>query len=145
MTDRLTPERRSRLMAAVRSKNTQPEIMLRRALRLTGATGYRLHVKGLPGKPDIVFSRWRVAVFVDGAFWHGYPGRFKPEKATPYWKAKIEGNRVRDRKADSALEAAGWTVIRIWDFEIKKDLDAALSRTLSALRDAGWRQSGSSE
>ncbi len=73
MADHLSPEGRSRNMAAIRSKDTKPELAMRAALRRAGATGYRLHRRDIPGRPDAAFIRWKVAVFVDGAFWHGHP------------------------------------------------------------------------
>jgi DNA mismatch endonuclease (patch repair protein) len=132
-------------MAAIRAKNTKPELALRQALRHAGATGYRIHVRTLPGRPDIVFTRWRVAVFVDGVFWHGHPHHFNPQTASPYWRDKIARNRDRDRLADVALAAAGWTVVRVWDLEVKGEADAAAERVLQPLRMAGWRPVASRE
>jgi len=77
----------------------------------------------------------RVAVFVDGAFWHGHPARHKPGRSGAYWDAKIAGNVERDRRADAELEAAGWLVVRAWDFEIRKELPSVVERITGALRD----------
>jgi DNA mismatch endonuclease (patch repair protein) len=126
-------------MAAIRSSNTKPELALRRALRLTGATGYRLHMKTLAGRPDLAYTRWKVAVFMDGAFWHGHPEHFNPSTASEYWRAKIARNRQRDAEANEALTAAGWTVVRCWDFEVKDDVAQVRDRVLTALRSAGWQ------
>jgi DNA mismatch endonuclease (patch repair protein) len=126
-------------MAAIRSKNTKPEITLRAALRVAGATGYRVHMRTLPGKPDVAFTRWRVAVFVDGAFWHGHPDYFDPATAKDYWREKIAATQERDRKADQALGEAGWTVVRFWDFELRDDRDTHIGRVLKALCQAGWQ------
>jgi len=139
MADHLSPEGRSRNMAGIRSKNTKPELALRNALRLAGATGYRLHRKDLPGRPDMAFMRWKVAVFVDGVFWHGHPDHWNPDKAaSDYWRAKIARNIERDLAADAALIATGWTVVRVWDLDVKGDLAGCVSRVLAALSNKGW-------
>jgi DNA mismatch endonuclease (patch repair protein) len=128
-------------MAAIRAKNTKPELQLRAALRAVGATGYRVHVSVLPGRPDVVFTRWRVAVFVDGAFWHGHPDHFNSATAAPYWREKIARTQQRDRDANCALSASGWTVVRCWDFEVKAEPVLMAERVVEALRAAGWRSS----
>lgn len=126
-------------MAAIRSVNTKPELTLRAALRQAGATGYRLHRKDLPGRPDLAFIRWRVAVFVDGVFWHGHPDHWNPDRAaSEYWRTKIARNIQRDRAADSALRELGWTVVRMWDQEVKEDLGSCVQRVTGALRTSGW-------
>lgn len=128
-------------MASIRAKNTRPEMTLRAGLRAADATGYRIHLRSLPGKPDVAFTRWKIAVFVDGVFWHGHPDHFNPEKASPYWRDKIDGNRRRDREADAALIAAGWNVVRFWDTELKANPAEVLDRVLLALTEAGWLRS----
>ncbi|WP_088974475.1 very short patch repair endonuclease [Micromonospora coxensis] len=138
MADHLSKQGRSRVMAAIRSKNTKPELALRGALRLFGAPGYRIHLRSLPGRPDIAYTRWRLAIFVDGVFWHGHPDHFKPESAKPYWKEKISRNQERDRENDAALAAMGWTVLRIWDLEVKSDPSTAARRVTEHLRELGW-------
>jgi DNA mismatch endonuclease (patch repair protein) len=120
-------------MAQIRSRNTGPEVSLRRALWASGIRGWRVHAKALPGKPDLAFTRWKIAVFVDGRFWHGHPDFFTPGKSGPYWDAKIARTQERDRLANEALEAAGWRVLRFWDFEIEDDLDACVKRVSAAL------------
>jgi DNA mismatch endonuclease (patch repair protein) len=126
-------------MAAIRAKNTKPERALRAALRQAGATGYRLHRKDIPGKPDVCFIRWKVAVFVDGVFWHGHPDHWNPDAAaSDYWRTKIARNIERDRAADDALAELRWTVVRIWDQEIKTDLTACARRVTDALSARGW-------
>lgn len=138
MVDHLSREGRSRNMAAIRSKDTKPELTLRAALRHAGATGYRLHRSDLPGRPDLAFIRWRVAVFVDGVFWHGHPDHWNPEKAaSEYWRKKIERNIHRDREVDAALRELGWTVVRMWDTEVRDDLTGCTERVLAALRANG--------
>lgn len=127
-------------MAAIRAKDTKPELALRAALRDAGATGYRLHRKDLPGKPDLAFIRWGVAVFVDGVFWHGHPDHWSPEKASSdYWRTKIARNIERDRAADSALEEMGWTVVRMWDQEVKGDAAECARRVTAVLATRGWK------
>src|SRR3982751_3411862 len=103
MADHLSRAGRSRVMAAIRSKDTRPERMVRLVLRQAGATGYRLPLRTLPGRPDVAFTRWKVAVFVDGAFWHGHPAHFTRGRSGAYWDAKIERTQERDRQANETL------------------------------------------
>jgi DNA mismatch endonuclease (patch repair protein) len=133
MTDFLSKETRSRVMSRIRSKDTKPELALRRALWQAGVRGWRVHRKGLPGKPDLAFGRRRVAVFVDGCFWHGHPDFFKPGKSGAYWDAKIARTQERDRLANEALAEAGWRVVRLWDFEVERDLAGCVERVLAEL------------
>lgn len=139
MVDHLSRMARSRVMAAIRSKNTRPEIMLRKALRNAGYVGYRIHAAKLPGRPDIAFTRWKVAVFVDGVFWHGHPEHWHPERASDYWIAKIAKNQERDTVADAALTELGWTVVRIWDKDVLEDQEACVCRVARSLRSQGWQ------
>lgn len=132
MADPLTKEQRSRLMSRVRNRDTAPEVALRRALWLVGVRGWRLHPKGLPGRPDLVFRRRRLAVFVDGAFWHGHPDHYKGQSGA-FWDEKIARNRARDVRVNEELAAAGWTVIRLWDFEVEKDPLGSAQRVRTAL------------
>src|SRR6266700_1141377 len=121
MTDVLTPEQRRLNMSRIRGKNTKPEIPLRSALHLRGLR-FRIHRKELPGSPDIVFSRQRIAVFVDGCFWHGCPAHgVQPKTNHKFWQEKIEGNRVRDKRNRTALKKQGWKVIRVWEHELGRD------------------------
>lgn len=138
MADHLSPEARSRNMAAIRGKDTKPELALRTALRRAGVTGYRLHRGDLPGTPDVAFLRWRVAVFVDGVFWHGHPDYWNPERApSPYWREKISRNIARDRATDDALQHQGWVVVRLWDKDIARDPDDCARQVLTALIQRG--------
>lgn len=132
MADPLTPERRSALMARVRTKDTKPEVALRQALRAAGVRGYRLHRRDIAGRPDLAWLGRRVAVFVDGAFWHGHPDYYHGQSG-PFWDEKIAKNRARDARVDAELRAAGWTVVRIWDFEVERSLDTAVARVREAL------------
>src|SRR5438874_6245799 len=133
MADHLSPAGRSRVMARIRSRNTTPELALRRALFAQGVRGWRCHAKRLPGKPDLAFTRWRIAVFVDGCFWHGHPDFFTPGKSGAYWDAKIERTKERDRLANEALIAAGWRVLRFWDFEVENGVGSCAEQVAQAV------------
>jgi DNA mismatch endonuclease (patch repair protein) len=121
-------------MSRIRSTGTKPEIDLRRALWAADARGYRLHRRDLPGRPDLAYGRARVAVFVDGAFWHGHPSAFTHGKSGGYWDAKIARNMARDAGANRALAERNWSVLRFWDFEIRRDLDRCVEQVLERLR-----------
>jgi DNA mismatch endonuclease (patch repair protein) len=127
MADVFTKEVRSKVMSRIRSKNTSPEILLRKTLWKKGYR-YRIHYK-LPGKPDIVFVQKRVAVFVDGCFWHKCPKCYKPPKTNKkYWLPKIEKNVDKDKKNNKKLKEADWKVIRLWEHEVKKDINECIER-----------------
>ena len=137
MTDKLSKERRSANMRAIRSKDTKPEIIVRRALFARGYR-YRLHAKDLPGKPDIVFRGRRKVIFVHGCFWHLHPDPHCvdsriPKTRTEYWTQKLRRNVDRDHNHIETLEAAGWTVLVIWACETKtiEDLNQKLSDFMS--------------
>ncbi len=115
---------RSKTMAAVKSKNTSPEILLRKYLTQLGLR-YRLYRSDLPGRPDIIFSKYKIVVFCDGDFWHGRhlkkrlaKGQLKVRRK--YWIAKIEGNIRRDKIINRELKKEGWTVLRFWETDIYK-------------------------
>ena len=112
-------------MSSIRSKDTTPEILLRKALWHCGLR-YRKNVKNLPGKPDIVLARHHIAIFVDGDFWHARGHRDNPGEQVAtnreYWQKKLRRNVERDRKADKELAEAGWLVLRFWENDIKKSL-----------------------
>lgn len=107
-------------MAGIRGTNTKPEITLRRALHARGFR-YRLHAPGVPGRPDIVFPKWRAVAFVHGCFWHGHdcPLFHLPSTRTEFWRAKIERNRQRDREVDAALAEAGWRRLTVWECALR--------------------------
>lgn len=134
MTDFLSPETRSRVMARIRSRDTKPELALRRALHAAGHRGWRCHLRTVPGRPDVAFTRRKVAIFVDGAFWHGHPDHFTPGKSGEYWDKKIARTQERDRTANMTLAREGWAVLRFWDFEIEADLSECVSAVSGALR-----------
>lgn len=135
--DTLTVAQRSARMALVRGKNTKPELALRRALTAAGLLGYRIHHKTLLGRPDVTYTRWRVAVFVDGAWWHGRPDRFSPDRVSGFWRSKIEGNRARDHMVNLELAASGWVVVRVWDDEVIANPGRAVERVKRALAEQG--------
>lgn len=121
MTDTMTPEQRSRCMAAIKSKDTKPEIMVRKFLFSKGLR-YRVNNRKLPGSPDIVLKKYKTVVFIDGCFWHGHEGckyYRLPKTNTDFWRHKIAMNIARDYANGVELDLAGWRVIRIWECEIK--------------------------
>ncbi len=122
MTDTLSPEERSRNMANIRSRgNAATELRFLYILRKYKIAGWRRGIP-LPGKPDFVFPFARVAVFIDGDFWHGNPKSFRlPKTNVEYWKAKIEGNRKRDRRINAILKSRGWKVLRFWQSSLDKE------------------------
>lgn len=120
-----TPMERSEVMRRVRSNNTSFEMLLRRELWRRGLRGYRANDKSVFGKPDVVFKKRKIAIFIDSEFFHGkdYPnGRNIPTANREYWVKKIERNIERDKEVTEHLQASGWTVIRIWSKDLKKNL-----------------------
>lgn len=129
MADIVNSQTRSRMMAGIRGKDTVPELVLRRSLHALGFR-YRLHVKGVPGKPDIVMPKYNVVVFVHGCFWHRHVGcRFTTTPATrpEFWKAKFEANQRRDRKLLEALMGQGWRVATVWECALRRTQQVAES------------------
>lgn len=131
--DNLTPEQRHRCMSRVRTKNTLPEIRLRTALHNRGAR-FRNHMAGLPGRPDIVFTRAKLAVFVDGDFWHGRELHAWAHQLSPFWRAKIARNITRDEQNTADLQDLGWAVLRVWEYEIEKDVHATADEVIRLYR-----------
>ena len=133
MTDVVDPATRSRMMSGIRSKDTRPEIIVRQALYHAGFR-FRLHRKDLPGKPDIVLPKYHAVIFVHGCFWHGHNCHYCkiPKTRTEFWLDKINANAARDLRNVEALRASGWTVLTVWECEIrdKKDWLAPLTETL---------------
>jgi DNA mismatch endonuclease (patch repair protein) len=128
MVDVLTPEQRKLNMSHINSKNTNPEKKLRHLIWSQGIRGYRIHYN-LPGKPDIVFTKKKVAIFVDGCFWHKCPVCFQePETRNEFWMKKIQSNVERDKKVNLQLKNLGWTVMRFWEHDIRKNPDAIVER-----------------
>lgn len=131
LTDITDPATRSRMMAAVRGSDTGPELALRRALSAAGLRGYRVHRRDIPGRPDVAWVGRKIAVFVDGAFWHGHPSAFTPGKSGEFWDRKITANKERDERVDRQLWEEGWIVIRFWDFEVLEDPDGCVRKVQS--------------
>ncbi len=132
-------------MRAVHSENTSPELALRKALWARGFR-YRLHRKNLPGKPDLVFPSRKVALFIDGDYWHGRQWQkrgFASLEAqmgrvnnSEYWIKKISGNVARDKKTDRELRALGWVVIRVWESDLKKQYNRVINKVIRKLQSA---------
>lgn len=123
-------------MASIRSANTGPEVALRSALWRLGVRGWRCHWRGPGGRIDIAFTRWKLAVLVDGSFWHGHPSKWQSGRWSGYWDEKIKRNMARDVRHNAALTAAGWRVLRVWDFEVEHDLLAVAERVRAELEAA---------
>ncbi len=136
MSDVLNPQQRHRCMSHIRSKATKPEMLVRRWLWAHGYR-YRLNVKSVPGKPDIVMRKYRTAIFVNGCFWHGHEGCKQfvlPKTNTVFWRNKIEYNRARDQKNYDILINAGWQVIVLWQCKLtKQELEQTMQQTAVAL------------
>ena len=135
MVDRISPERRSAIMASVGTKNTKPELRVRRLIHRAGYR-YRLHRKDLPGNPDVVFPKRRKVIFVHGCFWHGHGCRWGqlPKSKLDYWGPKIRANQARDAKAMLSLAERGWSAIEVWQCELR-DMDGALRKILAFLQE----------
>jgi DNA mismatch endonuclease (patch repair protein) len=131
--DLLTREQRSRLMSKVRQKGTNIELLVARELRLRGHR-FRRNVRALAGSPDLVFAADKVAVFIDGDFWHGFRYPCWRHKVQPFWRNKIETNRKRDQRNFRRLRRAGWNVVRIWQHEIEKDIAGCVERIVDLLQ-----------
>jgi DNA mismatch endonuclease, patch repair protein len=134
MTDVLSPGQRSFNMSRIRGKDTNPEIQVRFLLRSAGIKGYRAN-SSLIGKPDLVFPKARLAIFVDGCFWHKCPLDYKePRTRKKFWAKKIAGNIRRDRVVNNTLSSEGWIVLRIWEHQIKRDPSKVVAEIGSRLK-----------
>lgn len=139
-----TAEVTHKIMSAIPSKNTEPELMLRKALWKENLR-YRVNYRKLPGKPDIVFTKYRVAVFCDGDYWHGHNwairglSSLEEELAgySEFWRNKIVGNIERDTKNNRSLRDMGWTVVRLWESDIRADINGCVQQIKTALINAG--------
>ena len=135
----MTREQRSFNMSRIRGRDTGPEVLLRKLLFANGLRGYRVKSR-LFGKPDIVFPRYRVAVFVDGCFWHKCPVCFiKPETNRKFWEDKIGGNIKRDKAVNEKLAQEGYKVVRFWEHEIRSNLNKCYLRVHKELVRKGFR------
>lgn len=137
MTDVLTPSQRKYNMSRIRGKDTGPELKLRKLLWSRGIKGYRIH-HNLSGKPDIVFTKKKIAIFIDGCFWHKCPVCFQePETRKEFWMKKISSNVERDYKNTRQLQDDGWIVIRFWEHEIRKTPDNVVEKIIEYLQYSG--------
>lgn len=131
--DIFTPEKRSFVMGRIRSKDSKPERVVRSLLHRMGFR-FRIHVKKLPGQPDIVLPKWKCVIFVHGCFWHRHQecktGNHVPSSNIGFWQAKFARNIERDKKIWDALEGMGWHVVTVWECEVKKTKLDALKRSL---------------
>ncbi|MEB2777473.1 very short patch repair endonuclease [Algoriphagus sp. D3-2-R+10] len=128
-----TTKARSFNMSRIKGKNTKPEKLLKKALWHAGIR-YKSPKKPLPGKPDISLKKYKLVIFVDGTFWHGYDWEHRKESIKSnreFWIAKIERNMERDREVNTFYQSKGWTVLRFWDFEVKEELGTILGNVLS--------------
>lgn len=123
-------------MRRVRTHDTKPEIVLRQALWAGGLRGWRLHPSGVPGRPDLAWLGRHVAVFVDGAFWHGHPAYYHGQSGK-FWDDKIARNRARDVQVNAMLAAGGWSVVRLWDFEVERETAGCVERVRVAWETGG--------
>ena len=128
------------MMAGIRAKNTKPELLVRRGLHRHGFR-FRLHDKNLPGKPDVVLRRWGAVIFTNGCFWHGHDcNLFRwPRTSAEFWIAKIQGNKARDARNQSALTAEGWRVLVIWECAMKGKARIGIDETVA--KAAEWLRS----
>lgn len=137
MADVFTKEKRSDIMSRIRSKNTRLEtefLKLVSSFLYPMGFRYRKHYAKVPGKPDIAFVSKKIAIFLDGDFWHGCPKCSRPPKSNvDYWEQKIKRNRQRDKDVNKALKKIGWRVLRFWECEVKRDPDKVIKIIFSAL------------
>jgi len=130
MADVVDKATRSRMMAGIRGKDTRPEMTIRRGLHRSGFR-FRLHDRGLAGKPDLVLPKWRAVIFVHGCFWHRHNGcrnASTPATRPEFWAAKFSSNVHRDRRAMDALQRAGWRVATVWECAIRRDPGTTVAR-----------------
>ncbi|PNG27654.1 very short patch repair endonuclease [Methylocella silvestris] len=141
MVDTVDSITRSRMMAGIRSTNTRPELAIRKALHANGFR-YRLHPSNVPGKPDLAFPRYKVAVFVNGCFWHGHDCHLfrLPATRADFWSAKITRNRQRDEDVRKQLRKTDWRVLTIWECAIRGRESIGLSNVITDV--SSWLQTG---
>jgi DNA mismatch endonuclease, patch repair protein len=132
MADHMTTEQRSRAMKCVKLKDGPLELLIQRELAKTGLR-FQRNYKGLKGSPDIVFVKEKVAIFIDGDFWHGWRLPAWEHKLSEFWRLKLLANKRRDQRNFRRLRAADWTVIRLWEHEIRSDRGRCIDRILRAL------------
>jgi len=143
MTDVLTIEQRSYNMSQIKGTDTKPEVKLRKYIYSKGIRGYRKS-SDLPGKPDIIFNKYKLAIFVDGCFWHRCPKCFKePDTNKSFWKEKISGNVNRDKKINRLLSNKGWKILRFWEHELNNNLNKCYLNLYNELKKRGFRDATS--
>lgn len=130
----MSPEKRSALMSRIRGRGTGPEKTIIEALR-EKKEDFDTHAKDLPGRPDVVFREVKLAVFIDGSFWHGWRFPLWEGKLSPKWREKIAANRARDQRNFRKLRRQGWKVVRVWEHQVERNSEACVDRILVA-RDA---------
>lgn len=132
--DNLTKSQRRKNMQNIRSAGTFPETLIMHALRRKNIY-FAENVKSLTGKPDIVFRRKKIVVFIDSDFWHLHPKRFiMPQSNKRYWREKIRRNKERDKEVNAKLKKEGWKVIRIWEHDVKRNIDKCITKILKIIR-----------
>lgn len=139
MADVVDPATRSRMMSGIRSKHTRPELFIRRELHQAGFR-FRLHVRHLPGSPDLVLPRYRAVIFVHGCFWHRHSGckyATSPSSRPDFWRTKLEDNRRRDERHRRELLDAGWRVFTIWECGIRHAPERLLEQLIAELHASG--------
>lgn len=131
MTDTVSPEKRSEVMSRVGSRDTKPELLIRKGLHALGFR-YRLHAKDLPGKPDLVFPRYKSVIQINGCFWHGHscPRCRMPSTNTEYWNRKVARNKERDAANQKSLLDSGWRVLTIWECALTGKWKLGLNKVL---------------
>ena len=134
--DRMSPAQRSYCMSRVKGGNTTLERVVRSELHKRGLR-FRKHPKDLPGRPDIVFRSLKIAIFLDGNFWHGYRFARWEHEMKPFWREKIRSNIARDRRNFARLRRSGWRVIRLWEHQVRKDLVGSVDKIVAAVRSDG--------
>lgn len=142
MADDLTPEQRRRNMQAIRNKDTTIELQMRKALWERGIR-YRKNYKKLVGKPDIAITKYKIAVFCDSDYWHGYDWENRNQRIKSnrdYWIPKIERNMKRDREVTESLKHDGWTVLRFWEWQIREHRDECINTVLRVISEKGEKR-----
>lgn len=130
--DTMSPATRSQVMSRIRGKDTLPELAIAKGL-LQHRLRLERHARDLPGRPDFICRQARVAIFVDGSFWHGWRFPLWRHKLSPSWQAKIEATRTRDRRNFARLRRAEWLVVRIWEHQIERSAEACVLRIVDAI------------
>lgn len=143
MADIVTPEKRSLMMAGIRGKHTKPELLIRKALHAKGWR-YRLHGTTLPGKPDLIFTRLKAVIFVNGCYWHGHHCHLfrLPSSRTEFWAEKIGRNQERDAEVRQKLNALGWRHLTVWECALKGRTRIPIDEVVGTI--AIWLNSGTS-